>query len=241
MEDRYGHSTSKIPPYWEPAYELKGYPFRTWLQDLSIWAAGTELNQELQAPAVAQRLGGTAKDLVREVPAEALRDGRVDPDIGLHQTGLQMLIAGLERRHGQFAVEVSTQAIIRLLNFRRGLASVDEALSRFEAIRVQVRQQAFGFDQPAPVTAWLLLEAMAVPRRIWPLCLAPTAGQLLADEVGFRNLTVAIRHQGNISEHPHAGNRSWRDQQGFLADSEGVLGGDSSHTVTYLGGQEDHS
>ena len=173
---------------------------------------------------MAQRLGGIAKDLVREVPAEALRDGRVDPDTGLHQTGLQMLIAGLERRHGQFAVEVRTQAIIKLLNFCWGSESVDEAFSRFETIRVQVRQQAPGLDLPVPVTAWLLLEAMAVPRRIWPLCLAPTGGQLTADEVAFRNLTVAIRHQGHISEHSHAGNRSWRNQQGFFADPDGGAG-----------------
>ena len=93
---------------------------------------------------MAQRRGGTAKDLVREVPAEALRDGRVDPDTGHHHTGLQMLIAGLQRRQRQFAVEVSTQAIIRLLNFRRGSESVDEALSRFETIRTQIRQQASG-------------------------------------------------------------------------------------------------
>ena len=170
---------------------------------------------------MAQRLGGLAKYLVREVPAEALRDGRVDPDTGLHQTGPQMLIAGLERLRRQFAVEVSTPAIIQLLNFRQGPESVDEALSRFETIRVQVRQQAPGFDLPVPVTAWLLLEAMAVPRRIWPLYLAPTAGQLPADEAGFRNLTVAIRHQGHISEHSHAGNRSWRNLPGFLADSDG--------------------
>ena len=58
-------STSKVPPYWEPSLELRGYPFRVWLQDISIWAAGTELNEELQAPAVAQRLGGTARDIVR--------------------------------------------------------------------------------------------------------------------------------------------------------------------------------
>ena len=59
-EDRIGHSTSKIPPYWEPALELKGYPFRVWLQDLDVWAAGAELDAELRAPSVVQRFGGAA-------------------------------------------------------------------------------------------------------------------------------------------------------------------------------------
>ena len=31
-----GHSTSKIPPYWEPKLEQNGYPFRIWLQDVSL-------------------------------------------------------------------------------------------------------------------------------------------------------------------------------------------------------------
>ena len=149
--------------------EQRVYPFRVWLKDLTIWAAGTELAVPLQAPAVAQRLGGTAKDLVREVPPEALRDGRVNPETGEHETGMLMLIRGLERRYGMFAVESSTQAIIDLLRFQRGPESVDEALSRFETTRVQVRQLAPGFDLPAPVTAWLLLEAMQAPRRLWHL------------------------------------------------------------------------
>ena len=55
--ERLGHSTSKVLPYWEPALELKGYPFRIWLQDLDVRAAGTELQQEHQAPAVAQATG----------------------------------------------------------------------------------------------------------------------------------------------------------------------------------------
>ena len=222
LEDRYGHSTSKVPPYWEPRLETKGYPFHVWIKDLTIWAAGTELAVQLQAPAVAQRLGGTAKDLVREVPPEALRDGRVSPETGEHETGMQMLVRGLERRHGLFAVETSTKAIIDLLRFQRGSESVDEALSRFETIRVQVRQLAPGFDLPVPVTSWLLLEAMQAPRRLWHLYLQQFGGQMPNDEDGFRQLTVAIRHQGHISEHSVSGNFSWRRMrpgQGFLGDS----------------------
>ena len=40
----FDHSTSKIPPFWEPTLELRGYPFRVWLQDLDVWAAGIEVN-----------------------------------------------------------------------------------------------------------------------------------------------------------------------------------------------------
>ena len=68
MEDRIGHSTSKIPPYREPSLELKGYPFRVWMSDLDVWAAGTELRAGLQAPGVVQRLGGAARELLWEIP-----------------------------------------------------------------------------------------------------------------------------------------------------------------------------
>ena len=126
--EAFGHSTSKIPPYWEPKLEQQGYPFRIWLQDVNLWSGGTELPLELQAPAVAQRLGGTARDLVRQVPVAELRDGRLDPITGAVETGLSILLRGLERRHGGFAVETSTRCIIELLQFKRkGAESIDEA------------------------------------------------------------------------------------------------------------------
>ena len=160
-----------MPPLWEPTLELRGYPFRVWLQDLDVWAAGTELNQELIAPAVVQRLGGAARELVRAVPAQELRDGRFNPQTQGVDAGLQILVRGLERRFGAFAVETSTRIIIDLLQFRRrGTESIDEALARFETLRGHVLAQAAGFDLPVPVLSWLLLEAMHVPRRTWPWC-----------------------------------------------------------------------
>ena len=100
-EERIGHSTSKIPPYWEHSLELRGYPFRVWIQDLDVWAAGTELAAELQAPAVVQRLGGAARELIRAVPTQELRDGRLDPVTGAIDSGLTILVRGLTRRFGQ--------------------------------------------------------------------------------------------------------------------------------------------
>ena len=60
-------STSKVPPFWSPDLELKGYPFRIWLQDVQLWVVGTELPEARVAPAVAQRLGGVARAMIREV------------------------------------------------------------------------------------------------------------------------------------------------------------------------------
>ena len=165
---------------------------------------------ELQAPAVAQRLGGTARDLVRQVPVAELRDGRLGPLTGAIESGLQILLRGLERRHGGVAVETSTRCIIELRQFkRRGAESIDEAFSRFETCRMQTQSQAAGFDLPIPVTAWLLLEALRVRRASWPLVLTPWHNQLPTDDQGLRQLMESSRRQGHITERPVAGNYSW--------------------------------
>ena len=71
-----------------------------WIQDLDVWAAGTELAAELQAPAVVQRLAGAARELIRAVPTTELRDGRMDPATGAVESGLTILVRGLTRRFG---------------------------------------------------------------------------------------------------------------------------------------------
>ena len=91
-------ATSKVPPYWSPELELRGYPFNIWLKDLGLWAAGTELAVERVAPVIAQRLGGAARTLVRELPPETLQAGRFDAQGQQVQTGLQVLVVGLCRR-----------------------------------------------------------------------------------------------------------------------------------------------
>ena len=245
--ERIGHSTSKVPPFWEPSLELRGYPFRVWLQDLDVWAAGTELQAEQQAPAVVQRLGGAARELARGVPTQQLREGRVDPMTGQVMTGLTMLVNvnGLTRRFGQFDVETSTRCIIDLLGFRRRpVESIDEALARFETLRGQVQAQAAGFELPVPVLSWLLLESLYVPRRTWPIVLAPWAGRLPEQEAQLRDLLDAIRHQGHVAESPHAGSHSWTRQRGYLAEDnffQSPYGGELSHTMTCLEDAPDSS
>ena len=76
----------------------------------------------------------------------------MDPNAGAIVAGLTMLVDGLERRFGQFAVETSTWCIIDLLGFRRrATESIDEALARFETLRGQVQAQAAGFELLVPV------------------------------------------------------------------------------------------
>ena len=90
-------STSKVPPFWSPALELKGYPFRMWERDVEVWMAGTELAWDKIGPAMVQRLGGTAKEILREVPVEILTRGRSDGRGLQIASGAEVIIQGLAR------------------------------------------------------------------------------------------------------------------------------------------------
>ena len=172
-----------------------------------MWNPSTELRQEQRAPAVVQRLGGAARELLREVDIVELAHGRHDPNTRACDTGMEVLKRGLAGRFGQFPVEASTRIIIDMITFeRRGSENVDEALSRFVTLRAQVRLQAAGFELPTPVTAWLLWEAMRIPRPVWPPVLQPWNNRMPQDDAGLRALMDSIRSQGQIADHPSA---SW--------------------------------
>eukprot|EP00973_Karenia_brevis_P019304 2646782-Karenia_brevis.AAC.1 len=59
-------STSKVPPFWSPELELKGYPFRVWKQDIEV------------CKAIIQRLGGAARVLARTIPRDMSTRGSLD-------------------------------------------------------------------------------------------------------------------------------------------------------------------
>ena len=111
-----------------------------------------------------------------------------------------------------------------MVGFRRRQAEpIDEALARFDTLRGQVQAQAAGFDLPTPVLSWPLLEALYIPRRMWPLVLATWQGRLPEGEASLRDLLDSIRHQGHIAESPHAGSHSWTRRTYFMGDDLGQL------------------
>ena len=85
--DPFGHSTTKISPYWEPGDERQ-YPFDMWFTDVENWCVLTDQPEAKQAAAIGLRLGGTSKDMFRQIPARTLRDGVTDLTTGLTETGL---------------------------------------------------------------------------------------------------------------------------------------------------------
>ena len=135
--------------------ELQGYPFRMWKRDVEVWMAGTEPSWDKVGPAMVQRLGGTAKEILREMPIEVLTRGRHDEVSGLQTaTGPEVIIGGQERRYGQMQVETSIMHIVELITFRRnGIESIDDAIARFEATQARARDDVAGFSMPVAAQA----------------------------------------------------------------------------------------
>ena len=118
-----------------------------------------------------------------------------------------MVVLGLERHYGQDELESSIVHIIEILTLRRnGHESIDEAISRFQINRTRANNMP-DFDMPVAALAWLFLEAMGIPRNTWPLLTTGFGGKLPTDSDQLHSMMAAIRQQGHIAEHTHAGPR----------------------------------
>ena len=177
--DPYGHSTTKIPPYWEPGDERQ-YPFDIWVTYIESWCVVAETFPERHAAAIGLRLGGTAKDMYRKILARTLRDGITDMNTGLHESGLELLLRELRERYGKLSIETSMHATTQLLKFqRRSGERFDEANSRFENIRIRCNRVSPEFQLPWPLKALLYLDSMGthVAPGLGPLGRTPPPGR----------------------------------------------------------------
>mgnify|MGYP002809987884 CR=1 FL=1 len=162
--DPFGHSTTKIPPYWEPSDE-KRYPYHVWVRDLDLWCAQTEVAIAQRGPSISSRIGGTAREMIRYSDTAVLRDGQQDRGDGQPETEVEYLLRKMDDRYKKFEIETSTQAVIQLLQFRRHPGEPwDDAFSRFDNCRTRVNERARGFTLPFPVLSWLFLEASPTQR-----------------------------------------------------------------------------
>jgi hypothetical protein len=144
-----GVATLKTPPGW--SYENSGaYSLRSWLSDIVLWSTATDMEQERQAPAVALVIVGAARDLIREIPPQHLRDGVWEG--GQHVTGLLVLCRTLAQHYAPLETELQTRAMSELMGYSRMVGeTMDGALTRFEVLRYRAAQRG-GFAMN--VTAW---------------------------------------------------------------------------------------
>ena len=162
-----------------------------------------QIDPRRQGPVAALQVQGSAKELVREITPQQLRDGGVDQLTGQHLTGLMLLVTVLARRYAVLDAENSTKAIREFLGFRwMPGETVDGVLVRYEVLRIRATQQG-GFNMGHSGLSWLLLQALQISPDGWERLLAPLHGALPQDEGQFNALIERVRRSGHVREGRH--------------------------------------
>ena len=197
-----GIANSKVPPSWAPEKD-KQYPLRTWVQDIRLWSVATDTEANRQGPVAAQRIGGTAKELIRELDMNVLVHGMAFADQAgnmIQHTGLECLIRALTRRYAPLAQEVEVHCIAEILQFRRAPGEDSDAvISRYELCRERALNGA-GFDMSWVGFSFLLLCVLGIPKNQWALLLAPTQGSLPRDQPQYDAFMQYVRRQGHLTD-----------------------------------------
>ena len=193
-----GLGSLKVPPSWSAEHSHE-YSFRAWLADVILWAGATDLEEERHGPAVAMQVHGAAREVIREIPAQTLRQGRVN-QAGQAESGLMVLMRMLAERYSPLEVESSTRSIAELINLRRlGHESIDSYLTRFDVLRARAQNRA-NLNVGASGLAWLLLNGLRAPPDLWDRALMPFNGALPQNDQQLAVLTERLRRQGHLHE-----------------------------------------
>ena len=122
-----GAATLKTPPSYN-------YSLRSWLSDIAVWSAATDVEVERQAAAAVLQIHGMARELVREISANKLQDGIWEGN--QHVPGLMLVCRTLARRFAPLESELQTRTMSEMMNFQRmPNESIDSSLTRFEVLR----------------------------------------------------------------------------------------------------------
>ena len=165
-----GIANSKVPPSWSPERD-KSYPLRIWIQDLRLWSFATDVDADKQGPNAALRVGGSAKELIRELDVNVLANGMPLANaqgVPVHTSGLECLIRALSRRYAPLEQELEIHVISEILMFKRAPGEdTDGVVSRFEITRERALAGA-GFDMSWVGFSFLLLTILGISKTQWP-------------------------------------------------------------------------
>ena len=189
-------TSARVPPSWGPEND-KRYPLRTYVRDVRLWMLATDIEAARIGPAVAMRLTGGAKELVRELnPLNLSQGGAVN---GALVNGTEYLLSQLQRRYGVLEQELQIYVLKELLHFQRGDGeSTDEALSRLGILVNQAQDGAAIVFQPL-VLGWILLTGLHYPPREWPNVLIHTGGALPETPDELQELMASVRRRGHLT------------------------------------------
>ena len=205
-----GAATLKTPPAW--CYENAAqYTLRSWLSDVLMWSSATDVEVERQGPAVALQITGVARDLIREINPQHLREGIHEQ--GVHIPGLMLLCRTLANHFAPLESELQDRAMAELMNFARmGHETIDVSLTRFEVLRHRAAQR--GGLNTTTTLSYLLLNGLRLRPEQWERALMPLDGQLPHDDAAFQQLFDRLRRIGRM----HEGHFNPPNKQGATGD-----------------------
>ena len=207
--DQFGTCSSKVPPSWDPSWD-RLYPFHTFMQDTLLWSHGVcELDDHQRGPAVAMRLQGVAREVVRELNMAVLMHGHMIPDPNapvvqgaqaplVFQSGLDYLFTTLRNRFGMLPQETAIQGISEFLMFARNRnESTDQTISRFEIMRHRAFNNG-GLTVSETGCAWMLMMILHIPIDKWPILLTPFEGALPSTRAQYGQFLLYLRRNGHL-------------------------------------------
>ena len=197
-----GTATLKVPPAWS-AERAHWYSLRSWVSDLVLWSASTDIDVQRQGPIAALQVTGAAKELIREIAPAVLQHGRIDPQTGAQVSGLMVLAETLVARYAPLDAEVATRAVSELIHFKRLPGeSTDAFLVRFDVVKNRAANRG-AMAMSYEGIGWLLLQGLGCNAEQWDRLLFHNEGRLPQNEQELGLLVDRIRRTGHLYEGGH--------------------------------------
>ena len=192
-------ASNRDPPYWSPDMESR-YPFRYWMQDLLAWSMlASDMEPHQQAAAILLRLGGPARDLLRNMSGDEMRNGAMVQ--GQHLDPVTLIITTLATNFAPMGEESRLEAIRELFQFcRQSGESIDALCTRFQSIRHRASMGGTGAQMSWECYSWLLLQACGVDQQQLVQVLHPYQGRFPNTEPEFNAMQLTLRRMGHILE-----------------------------------------
>ena len=196
-------SNLRDPPAWDPAMAAT-YPFRDWTRDVMHWSVlNGQMNSAQKAAAIAMRLKGSAKRLVRQIPPQVLINGAVINGVQIDPLGF--LMHALSEPFQRLGEEQNLSAISDIMNFDAIPGErVEDLLIRFD--EALDRGQEYGnVNLDVTSCVWLLIRSLRLSQPQFQQLLQRFNGRLPQTDQEFQDMRIWIRQMGHIIEN-HPGN-----------------------------------
>ena len=189
--------THRQPPGWNPENEPQ-YSFRSWMTDISLWVALTDLTPQQQCAAIVFRLEGAAREVARSItPANMIQGGNIG---GVIVDPVTFLLRNLQTRFAALEEETRLTAMTEMMAFaRRPGEGINALLARFEIVRTRAFTES-GYTMAIQGYSLLLLRCCNINAHQLPMVLQPWGGRHPATEGELQLLITNLRRLGHITE-----------------------------------------